>query len=171
MTRPPRERFTKAGQRVRELPRPNLVERSTSKFLREPPSVRIAARVIVVATLMVVVGGGILMRIADHKEYPTVGVGMWWAIQTVTTVGYGDVTPKAVTGRIVASVVMLEGIAFLAIVTAAITSTFVARIQGEKLAAETAAAKTQEQRLEARFDQLEARFDQLEALLRQPPDA
>ncbi len=170
MTRPPRERFTKAGQRVRDLPHPNFVERSASKFLREPPSVRIAARVIVVATLMVVVGGGLLMRLADHKEYPTIGVGMWWAIQTVTTVGYGDVTPKALAGRIVASVVMLEGIAFLAIVTAAITSTFVARIQGEKVAAETAAAKTQEQRLEARFDQLEARFDQLDALIRHSAD-
>ena len=54
-------------------------------------------------------------------------MGMWWAIQTVTTVGYGDVTPKAVAGRIVGTFVMLEGIAFLAIITAAITSTFVAR--------------------------------------------
>ncbi len=170
MTRPPREKLTKAGQRVRELPRPNLVERSTSKFLREPPSVRIAARVIVIATLMVVVGGGILMRIADHKEYPNVFVGMWWAIQTVTTVGYGDVTPKAPAGRIVASVVMLEGIAFLAIITAAITSTFVARVQADKIAAETAAAETHEQRLEARFDQLEERFDQLDALIRKSTD-
>jgi voltage-gated potassium channel Kch len=137
-----------------------------SRFLREPPSVRLAARAIVVATLLVVVGGGILMRIADHKEYPSVFVGMWWAIQTVTTVGYGDVTPKAVAGRIVASFVMLEGIAFLAIITAAITSTFVVRIQGEKIAAETAAAKANEERLEARFDHLEERFDQLDALLR-----
>ncbi len=67
------------------------------------------------------------MRVLDHREYPNIFIGMWWAIQTVTTVGYGDVTPKAVAGRIVAAIVMLEGIAFVAIVTAAVTSTFVAR--------------------------------------------
>jgi voltage-gated potassium channel Kch len=56
-----------------------------------------------------------------------VGIGLWWAIQTVTTVGYGDVAPKDVVGRVVAALVMLYGIAFIAIVTAVITSTFVAR--------------------------------------------
>ena len=45
----------------------------------------------------------------------------------MTTVGYGDVTPKDVAGRLVAALVMLEGIALIAIVTAAITSTFVSR--------------------------------------------
>jgi hypothetical protein len=45
----------------------------------------------------------------------------------VTTVGYGDVTPARTSGRIVAAFVMLQGIAFLAILVAAITSTFVAR--------------------------------------------
>ena len=67
------------------------------------------------------------MRIIDHEEYANVWVGMWWALQTATTVGYGDVTPGDVAGGIVAAVVMLQGIAFLAILTAAITSVFVAR--------------------------------------------
>src|SRR6476646_12148963 len=102
-----------------------------SKFLREPPSIRMAASVIVTATAHVLVGGGVLIRVLDHSEYPDIWVGMWWALQTVTTVGYGDVTPKHSSGRIVASFVMLEGIAFLAIVTAAITSTFVARAERE----------------------------------------
>jgi voltage-gated potassium channel len=72
-----------------------------SKFLREPPSIRMAASVIVTATALVVVGGGVLIRVLDHSEYPNIWVGMWWAIQTLTTVGYGDVTPKHVSGRIV----------------------------------------------------------------------
>ena len=33
------------------------------------------------------------MRLLDPSEYPSIGRGLWWAIQTVTTVGYGDVTP------------------------------------------------------------------------------
>ena len=104
------------------MPHPNPIERRLSKFLREPPSIRIAASVIVMATALVVVGGGILMRVVDHREYANVWVGMWWSLQTVTTVGYGDVTPRHVAGRLIAALVMLEGIAFLAIITAAITS-------------------------------------------------
>ena len=109
------------------MPRILLLERQMQRFLRKPVSVRSAASVIVTTTALIVVASGLLMRVLDHKEYPNIFIGMWWAIQTVTTVGYGDVTPKAVAGRIVAAFVMLEAIALVAIVTAAITSTFVAR--------------------------------------------
>ena len=96
-------------------------------FMREPPTVRAAAKVIVTATAVVVVVGGVLMRLLDHSEYSNIWVGMWWALQTVTTVGYGDVTPHHRSGRIIAAFVMLEGVAFVTIVVASITSTFVAR--------------------------------------------
>lgn len=155
------------GQKVRKPPRPNLIERRMSKFLREPPSMRIAASVIVTATALAVVGGGILMWVFDHKEYSNIWVGMWWALQTVTTVGYGDVTPKAAIGRVIASAVMLEGIAFLAIITAAITSTFVARAQRERDLAEGIDEAAFEKRIEGRLDELSGRFDQLEAMLRE----
>ena len=120
-----------------------LLERQMQRFLRKPVSVRSAASVIVTTTALIVVASGLLMRVLDHKEYPNIFIGMWWAIQTVTTVGYGDVTPKAVAGRIVAGFVMLEAIALVAIVTAAITSTFVARashLQDANLAEQEAAA-------------------------------
>src|SRR5277367_5345944 len=109
------------------MPRVNPIERQMARFLRKPVTVRSAAAVIVTSTGVIVLASGALMRLLDHREYPNIFIGMWWAIQTVTTVGYGDVTPKAVAGRIVAAAVMLEGIAFVAIVTAAVTSTFVAR--------------------------------------------
>jgi voltage-gated potassium channel len=144
----------------------NLIERQVARFLSKPPTVRAAARIIVVATASVVVLGGILMRLLDHQEYDNVWIGMWWAIQTVTTVGYGDVTPSALSGRIIASFVMLEGIAFLAIVTAAITSTFVARAT-KQLQAGRDDEMTELRRIEARFDELDRRFDRLEAALRQ----
>jgi Ion channel len=50
---------------------------------------------------------------------------LWWALQTVTTVGYGDVTPENAIGRVLGAIIMLESIAFVAIITAAITSSFV----------------------------------------------
>jgi voltage-gated potassium channel Kch len=145
--------------------RPNPVERRMSKFLREPPSIRTAASVIVTATALVVVGGGVLIRVVDHSEYSSIWVGMWWAIQTVTTVGYGDVTPAHWSGRIVAAFVMLEGIAFLAIITAAVTSTFVVRAERERGIADGAEEVALEERLDARFDELAQRFDRLESRL------
>lgn len=160
------ESLAGAGRRVHGAPRPpNLVERRMSRFLREPPSVRMAASVIVTATLLVVLASGVVMRLLDHKEYPNVWVGMWWALQTVTTVGYGDVTPQETIGRVVATIVMFEGIAFLAIITAAITSTFVARAERERTHAEHADEPRQTARAEARFDQLDERLDRLESKL------
>ncbi|HEU5214643.1 MAG TPA: potassium channel family protein [Gaiellaceae bacterium] len=136
-----------------------------SKFLREPPSLRTAASVIVTATALAVVGGGVLIRLLDHSEYSSIWVGMWWALQTVTTVGYGDVTPAHASGRIVAAFVMLEGIAFLAIITAAVTSTFVVRAERERSIAEGIEEAAMEERLDARFDELSQRFDRLESML------
>jgi len=151
--------------RQRKTPRLNLVERNVSRFLREPPSVRVAAGVIVTATTTVVIVGGILMRVLDHDEYSNIWVGMWWALQTVTTVGYGDVTPKHTSGRIVGAFVMLEGIALLTIVIAAITSTFVARAQKERDVLEAADAEKAEERLEGRLDEIGMRLDRLETTL------
>ncbi|MGD0273790.1 MAG: potassium channel family protein [Gaiellaceae bacterium] len=88
----------------------------------------------------------------------------------MTTVGYGDVTPEAMSGRIVASVVMFEGIALIAIVTAAITSSFVTRAQ-EALNASDAVEDTQEQeRRDARLDELIARLERIETMLRTQKD-
>ena len=137
-----------------------------AKFLREPPTVRGAVATIVVATATVVVVGGVLIRVLDHEEYSSVWVGMWWGIQTVTTVGYGDVTPAHWSGRLIAAVVMLYGIAFLAIVTAAITSTFVARAARERQAEHSLDELTELQRLETRFDELDLKLDRIEAALR-----
>ena len=142
-----------------------------SKFLREPPSVRLAANVIVVATVLIVVVGGTMMRVLDHEEYGSIWLGMWWVLQTVTTVGYGDVTPTSVIGRILTSVVMLWGVAFLAIITAAITSVFVARAQQERTAAGEATAESAEHTVDARLDKIDAQLQQLRELLEKPPPA
>jgi voltage-gated potassium channel Kch len=139
----------------------NIIERRIEHFMRRPPSVRNAAGVIVVATAVVTVGAGALISSIDNKEYPNVGVGLWWAIQTVTTVGYGDVAPKDVTGRVVAALVMLYGIAFIAIVTAVITSTFVARASRAYDEAHKEEEESDRELMEKRFDELERKLDAL----------
>ena len=131
-----------------------------TRFLSSPLSVRSAVSVIVSATAVVVVLSGVAMRVLDHAEYSNVWVGMWWALQTVTTVGYGDVTPRHVSGRIVGSVVLLYGIGFLTITIAAITSTFVARAERERGVALT----------RADLDDVSARLDGIEQQLGQLTD-
>jgi voltage-gated potassium channel len=148
--------------------RARLIERRMSRFLREPVSVRNAVNVIVTATVLVVVGAGVLMWAVDHDEYPNVWRGMWWALQTVTTVGYGDVTPAHTSGRIVGAFVMLQGIAFVTILVAAITSMFIARAERDREGDDRAdERKEEEQLLDARFDDLASRLDRLEAMLSQ----
>jgi len=149
----------------------NLFERRMSKFLRSPPSVRLAANVIVTATLLIVVLGGVMMRVLDHKEYGSIWIGMWWVLQTVTTVGYGDYTPVSAIGRILTALVMLWGVAFLAIITAAITSVFVARAQQERAMGVEAQAAGAEATVHQRFDDIDAQLAQLRELLDQKPSA
>src|SRR3954471_7022658 len=90
---------------------------------------RYAAYIVIVLWMIVVFAFGILERIVDPKTYPTIWDAWWWAIQTVTTVGYGDNPPQEPAGKLVASFLMIGGLAFLSVVTATITSSFVARRQ------------------------------------------
>ena len=122
-----------------------------------------ATAVIVTATFVVVVGAGVLMTVIDNAEFPDIGIGLWWAVQTVTTVGYGDVAPKDVSGRLLGTFVMLEGTAFIAIVTAVITSSFVSRAQAERDAAQRSDDVSDREAMERRFDELERKIDALAA--------
>jgi voltage-gated potassium channel len=82
--------------------------------------------------------GAIVMRLADPDNFPSVGLGIWWALQTVTTVGYGDVVPTTTAGRFVGGVEMVLGVAFIAFVTAGVTSTVVQRGEAEAQEADRA---------------------------------
>ena len=72
----------------------NLIERRLERFLREPPSVRNAASVIVIATVVVVVGAGVVMTLIDSKEYPNLGVGLWWFSARRIQSSAGDSPPS-----------------------------------------------------------------------------
>lgn len=105
--------------------RPARVPLTARLVMQESLTARRAALIIAGFTVVVTVGGGILETAFDHGEYPTLGKGLWFALQTVTTVGYGDVTPEKSIGRVIATVVMLAGIGFLAVITASVTATLV----------------------------------------------
>ncbi|MFO7572325.1 MAG: potassium channel family protein [Gaiellaceae bacterium] len=80
-------------------------------------------------TLALSTAAGFLMHWIDEEAFPTVGTGVWWAVVTFCTVGYGDYVPTDGVGRVVASIVMVFAITFIAIVTALVTSTLVTQAQ------------------------------------------
>jgi voltage-gated potassium channel len=118
--------------------------------------------VIAASSTAVTFGAGLLMTVVDRESYPSVGSGLWWAVQTVTTVGYGDHVPENVVGRLVAAAVMLLGIGFLTIITAAITSTFIARSRLEQLHSGAEPATAEQLR------QVSERLERIEAALKRP---
>ncbi|UJA21230.1 two pore domain potassium channel family protein [Thermoleophilia bacterium SCSIO 60948] len=88
---------------------------------------RLAAALIATFWLGAIVVFGIVEHLVDPESFDTIWTGMWWATQTVTTVGYGDVVPDQTAGRIIASFLLIGGLSFFAVITAIITSAFVAR--------------------------------------------
>ena len=89
-------------------------------------------------TLVLSFGAGILMRWVEPEVFPTVGVGVWWAVVTFCTVGYGDVVPTSTFGRLVASLVMIFAITFITMVTALVTSALVTGEQRRREEADAA---------------------------------
>jgi voltage-gated potassium channel len=80
------------------------------------------------------------------------GDALWWAVTTVTTVGYGDYTPVTPTGRVIAAVLMMGGISLLGVVTATLASWIVQRVAEEDTANQAATrAQLEELRAEIRL--------------------
>ena len=104
---------------------PAKVPLTARLLLRQSLTARRAAAIIAAFTLLITLAGGVLERVFDHQEFPTIGKGLWFALQTVTTVGYGDVTPRNADGRFIGAVVMLTGIGFLAVITASVTASLI----------------------------------------------
>lgn len=70
-------------------------------------------------------------RSVEGSNIKTFGDGLWWAVTTVTTVGYGDRFPTTTEGRILAVMLMLVGISLVGVITASVASWFVRLSQEE----------------------------------------
>jgi voltage-gated potassium channel len=132
-------------------------------LLRDSLTARRAAGIIAAFTVVITVAGGVLERVLDHQEYPTIGRGLWFSLQTVTTVGYGDMTPRQSIGRFIATAVMLCGIGFLAVITAAVTASLV-EVSRRRF---TAQSDSDEAR---RLAEISERLARIEAALEQRAD-
>lgn len=103
------------------------------------------------AVSILAVSFAVIIRLVDREDFPSLGLALWWAVQTVTTVGYGDATPVQPLGRAMAAVLMILGFASLSLLSGVIASSLIAR----RHAAEPREELIVLQRLERRLDELE----------------
>src|SRR5215203_1172542 len=100
-------------------------ERLVTALRRKPLTPRRAAVIIASYTTLVTLAGGLVGWLTDRKDFASLGDALWWSLQSVTTVGYGDVVPSSGTGRVIGAFVMISGIAFLTVITAAVTAALI----------------------------------------------
>ena len=87
-------------------------------------------------SLILIVFSGIVVYYVENPSQPDVfnniGNSIWWALATLTTVGYGDIYPITVLGKLIASFVAIVGIGLIAIPTGLISATYVDILKKEK---------------------------------------
>lgn len=117
-------------------------------------------------TFLLAMGVGVLVRVIAPNNFDSVGEGMWWAVVTLGTVGYGDVVPTTPWGRVVGAFTIIFGVTFLAFLTATVTSMFVSNEQsGERERLDALREESEEEihallrRLDERLEAIEARLD------------
>ena len=108
-----------------------IFQRSADAQLRNRISIYTGA----FSALLIWVGALTVLQAERHAEGASLtdlGRALWWSLVTVTTVGYGDIAPVTVTGRLVAAIYMVFGIALIGIITGLFSSWFLERIRREE---------------------------------------
>lgn len=105
----------------------DVLQRTAGRAFRT----RVIVYVVAAAVLLIYVAGLAALDAERGRggAITTIGESLWWALTTITTVGYGDVVPETLTGRLVAAGLMIGGIALIGVVTATLASWIVERVQ------------------------------------------
>jgi voltage-gated potassium channel len=86
-----------------------------------------AIRLILGIAIILVLIGGLLAHLAEPETFTSLGLSYWWAVTTVTTVGYGDVVPHDTPGRLVGAMLMLTGLSLIPLITSVVVSALVSK--------------------------------------------
>ena len=81
---------------------------------------------VAVAVALVLIAGA-LERLIEPKVFTGIGLAYWWAVVTITTVGYGDVVPQSASGRVVGGLLMLTGLAMIPTLTSVAVSVLISK--------------------------------------------
>ena len=144
---------------------PFLSERRLQRMNREVMSGRIIPYLAGV-TGLIALAAALAVRLLAHDEFTSFGESVWWAAQTVTTVGYGDVIPQSPFSKVVAVLVMFLGIATVSLMTALITSAVISETQKRIAEAHGDPELGALQRIELRLDALQHIEQRLDAIER-----
>ena len=120
---------------------------------------------LVLVTVSVAMLAGFVATLVDKEDFPSFADGLWWAIVTLATVGYGDIVPTTPWGRVVGSALIIFGVTFLTFLTAIVTSLFVSNDQEQQRAEEKALREASEAETRALLLQLDERLAAIEAKL------
>lgn len=106
-------------------------------LLRSVRNARKKIFIFLFSVLVVITIFGSLMYVVEGPAYGFTSIprSIYWAIVTVTTVGYGDITPQTIPGQVIASAVMLIGYAILAVPTGIISAELLQEMQQDRLTA------------------------------------
>lgn len=107
---------------------------------------RVAMYVIATASMLIFIAALAVLeaeRGAVHAHIKNFGDALWWAFATISTVGYGDLTPVTATGRLVAVALMIAGVATLGVVTATLASWLVSKVTEAEVDTEVADGENQ----------------------------
>ena len=92
---------------------------------------KISVFLFAILTLVLIFGSLMYIVEGDEGGFTSIGVSCYWAITTLTTVGYGDLSPQSPLGRAVASIIMIMGYGVIAVPTGIVTAELVAPITGK----------------------------------------
>jgi voltage-gated potassium channel len=105
-----------------------------------------------------------------NVEHTTAGEGVWWALVTATTVGYGDISPHTESGRAVGAVVMIAGTGFVALLTAAAAQRFVAAEIREDVEEAVEDVEASEADVATQLRQIHEQLERLSAAIERRPE-
>lgn len=92
---------------------------------------KISIFLFVVLTLVLIFGSLLYLIEGDEGGFTSIGISCYWAVTTLTTVGYGDISPQSPLGRLVASIIMIMGYGVIAVPTGIVTAELVSPIRGK----------------------------------------
>jgi voltage-gated potassium channel len=127
-----------------------------------------AARVIALTTAAMTIAGGVLIWLVDHDEFPNLGTGLWWALQTVTTVGFGDVVPTDLGGKIIGALLMIQGVALITVATATVAAWLIGQMRFGELEVAERGSLMRIERVEERLAGIERSLQRFLELERSP---